>query len=64
MLVERRIRNRIFECVRSMAEYPRGRGISNLSDDLNDWEMNVEYPFLGSSYPAPAFDPSEAHEGE
>jgi hypothetical protein len=59
ILVEQRIRNRIYEYVESVAEYPRNRGVWDLNEAVNEWEMYVDDPFERAAFPAPAFDPTE-----
>lgn len=59
MLVMQRIRNRIYEYVESVAEYPRNRGVWDLKEVVNEWEMYVDDPFESVAFPAPAFVPIE-----
>jgi hypothetical protein len=58
-LVEQRIRNRIYEYVASVAEYPASRGVWDLNELVNEWEMYVGDPFETQSFSAPAFTPNE-----
>ena len=59
MLIMQRIRNRIYEYVGSVAEYPRNRGVWDLNKLVNEWEMYVDEPLERGAYPAPAFSPPE-----
>jgi hypothetical protein len=59
MLVEQRIHNRIYEYVESVAEYPRNRGVWDLNEAVNEWEMYVGDPFERAAFRAPAFNPTE-----
>ena len=54
-LVEQRIRNRIYEYVASVAEYPANRGVWDLNELVNEWEMYVADPFHTQAFPAPTF---------
>jgi hypothetical protein len=58
-LVEQRIRNRIYEYVTSVAEFPANRGVWDLNELVNEWETNVDDPFDAQSFPAPAFTRDE-----
>jgi|SRR5688572_3960508 len=58
-LVEQRIRNRIYEYVDSVAEFPANRGVWDLNELVNEWETFVADPFEPSSFQAPAFTPDE-----
>ena len=58
-LVEQRIRNRIFEYLEGVAEYPRHRGVWDLNELINEWETWVNHPFLSHDFPPPAFSPDE-----
>jgi hypothetical protein len=58
-LVEQRIRNRIYEYVASVVEYPANRGVWDLNELVNEWEMYVGDPFEAQSFPAPPFTPIE-----
>jgi hypothetical protein len=55
MLVLQRIRNRIYEYVESVAEYPRNQGQADLNEVINEWEMYVDDPFERGAFPAPPF---------
>jgi hypothetical protein len=58
-LVEQRIRNRIYEYVEYVAEYPANRGAWDLNELVNEWETYVSDPFESESFKAPAFTPGE-----
>jgi len=57
-LVEQRIRNRIYECVASVAEFPENRGAWDLNELVNEWDFYVEHPFDAQRFPAPTFAPA------
>lgn len=59
MLVEQRIRNRLYEYADSVAMYPAERGTWDLTEVVNAWEDYVSDPFDPGAFPAPAFVPSE-----
>jgi len=59
MLVQQRIRNRIYEYAASVAMYPAERGTWDLGEVVNAWEDYVSDPFKVSAFPAPAFVPAE-----
>ena len=58
-LVEQRIRNRIYEYVGSVAEYPANRGVWDLNELVNEWENYVSDPFEPKYFKAPAFTSGE-----
>jgi hypothetical protein len=58
-LLEQRIRNRIYEYVASVAEYPANRGVWDLNDLVNEWETYIGDPFNTQSFPAPVFTSGE-----
>jgi hypothetical protein len=59
LLVKQQIRNRIYEYVASVAEYPGNREVWDLNEVVNEWEMYVDDPFERAAFPAPAFHPTE-----
>jgi hypothetical protein len=58
-LIEQRIRNRIYEYVESVAEFPANRGVWNLNELVNSWEDYVPDPFQAHLFPAPTFSAGE-----
>jgi hypothetical protein len=54
-----RVRNRIFEYLEAVAEYPRVRGVWDLNELVNEWQSWVDHPFLPEDYPPPAFSAGE-----
>ena len=59
LLVKQRVRNRIFEYLEGVKEYPRARGVWDLNELINEWEFWVDHPFLPRDYPQPAFSVDE-----
>ena len=59
LLVEQRVRNRIFEYLEGVREYPRHRGQTDLNELINEWETWVDDPFLPGDFPPPAFSSDE-----
>ena len=59
MLVEQRIRNRIYEHVEAVAGYNSNESGWDLKDAVNDWDMWVPEPFTKTAFPAPAFSQPE-----
>ena len=59
LLVQQRVRNRIFEYLEGVEEYPRARGVWDLNELINEWESWVDHPFLPRDYPPPAFSADE-----
>jgi hypothetical protein len=59
LLVQQRVRNRIFEYLEGVEEYPRARGVWELNELINEWETWVDHPFLSRDYPPPAFSADE-----
>jgi hypothetical protein len=58
-LVEQRIRNRIYEYVASVAEFPENRGVCDLNELVNEWEFYVDDPLNTQQFPAPTFASTE-----
>jgi hypothetical protein len=58
-IIEQRIRNRIFEYLEGVAEYPRNAGVWDLGDVINGWETWVDDPFEPRNFPSPVFTPDE-----
>ena len=58
-LVDQRIRNRIYEYVESVAEFPANRGVWDLNELVNEWEAYVADPFNAESFLAPTFTHGE-----
>jgi hypothetical protein len=58
-IVEQRTRNRIYEYVASVAEFPENRGVWDLNELVNEWEFYVEDPFDAGRFAAPTFVPAE-----
>jgi hypothetical protein len=58
-LIEQRIRNRIYEYVESVAEFPANRGVWDLNELVNSWEDYVPDPFQAHMFPAPTFSAGE-----
>ena len=59
LLIQQRVRNRIFEYLEGVEEYPRIRGVWDLNELINEWETWVDHPFLPQDYPPPAFSADE-----
>jgi hypothetical protein len=59
IVIEQQIRNRIFEYLESVAEYPRNAGVWDLNELVNSWETWVDDPFKPSDFPSPVFSPQE-----
>jgi hypothetical protein len=58
-LIEQRIRNRIYEYVESVAEFPANRGAWDLNELVNSWEDYVPDPFQADMFSAPTFTAGE-----
>ena len=58
-LIQQRIRNRIFEYLEGVAEYPRNRGVWDLNELVNEWETWVNDSFMSNDFPPPAFSVEE-----
>jgi hypothetical protein len=58
-LIQQWIRNRIFEYLEGVAEYPQYRGAWDLNELINEWEMWVNDPFRSHDFPPPAFSVEE-----
>lgn len=59
LLVQQRVRNRIFEYLEGVKEYPRARGVWDLNELINEWKSWIDHPFLPRDYPPPAFSAGE-----
>lgn len=59
LLVQQRVRNRIFEYLEGVTEYPRAGGVWDLNELVNEWESWVDHPFLPRDYPPPVFSADE-----
>jgi hypothetical protein len=59
LLVEQRVRNRIFEYLQGVTEYHRSPGAWDLNQLINEWETWVDHPFLPADFPPPAFSADE-----
>jgi hypothetical protein len=59
IMIEQRIRNRIFEYLEGVAEYPLNSGVWDLGDVINDWETWVDDPFEPRNFPSPVFTSDE-----
>jgi hypothetical protein len=59
LLVQQRVRNRIFEYLEGVTEYPRARGVWDLNELINEWESWVDHPFLPGDFSPPAFSADE-----
>src|SRR5215510_14084971 len=58
-LISQRIRNRIYEYLESVAEFPENRGVWDLNELVNEWEFYVAEPFDAKQFPEPTFAPTE-----
>ncbi len=59
LVILQRVRNRIFEYLEEVTEYPRSRGVWDLNELINEWESWVDHPFLPRDYPPPVFSAGE-----
>jgi len=59
LLVEKRVRNRIFEYLEGVTEYVLSPGAWDLNELINEWETCVHHPFLSADFPPPAFSVDE-----
>lgn len=59
ILVEQRIRNRIFEYLEGVIEYEREPGVWDLNELVNEWEFNINAPFSANNFPPPVFTENE-----
>jgi len=59
LLVEQRIRNRIYEYLEGVVEYSRHPGAGDFNELINEWETWVDSPFLPRDFPPPAFSADE-----